>query len=968
MITPPIELLDRDDTFTYVRFGESNYIVSVRFKSNEKVAFNNMEGLTPEGQRWVAEQAKPVPVVEPGDDSEPDEWFGGDSSVQTHVTAAITAVAEPAAESKPIEPTEVVAPSPRDVVRHVLDRRYAAGQLIELRAPGVVKDGRTIVMGGLYDDREALIRDVATLLNETNAPAIYTQLQEIRDTAAYRARATNRLGPWLNALSDSEVSRYRWLLVDIDTVRSPEFSKSSSTDSEKAAGRQLAEKLRRHLTAKGIPTDLIDSGNSNHLMARIDLDATPENSLLLKKVLESLALGYNTADAVIDTSVYNRSRICKLAGTLVRKGENTPERPWRWSGVIEEAAELKVVSREALLDLAGLTEETAPKPRIQVQADSEEIQWSLDWLQAFLEHGGLEVVNDKPYDGGFIFVLKECPFEHKSGHHSGECHVGVNKEAKLCFACKHDSCSGVGWKQFRAGVEKQKGSFCYGILKHEPATAELSEKRSVEIDKVAVATIAAINGPVLAGETSAQEATDIIGRTENNIPIFAYPQEENESFEDIMDIAALESAGDVIVEYPDPGRDDLVSLFAAQLVEGTTMPLAYARETLKNLTNQLIDGYYLHPAWPTLSLRGFHINYGESTTGKTTVLDWILGWMGTDLERRGIWARDLLKYGSRQYFVRWLSREVPTGKDGKPKWEKGNPRQFLYVKEGNRLAAEAMDKHFKSIFALLTDLYDQTDASTGSFSNDEWVARDVKVGAIINITPTDYRATFEGKGTIGAGSLPRWTTVAPPRIRSAKDWIRLPQEILAETFNRLRSRLPLVAERTLPVSPVIVTSQPVLLTEEEGAKEIRLATKKTLDDAGKIGLRLSEYFVREQVNRAVFSIAHPNVMTAADAERIVAWTDAQLKVRAVWPPDAGNPVERHEVTMRRTVIRHLVTETKLKDACHYYRPGSGGAWAFQTALANLLKCDIKCVGVAGQRRVPVFCPRWCSKHVRVRYQ
>jgi hypothetical protein len=467
-------------------------------------------------------------------------------------------------------------------------------------------------------------------------------------------------------------------------------------------------------------------------------------------------------------------------------------------------------------------------------------------------------------------------------------------------------------------------------------------------------------------EGTASNPIDAIGKTENGIPIFPYPKSEDESFEDVLSITDLEGKGDVTVEYPDPGTDDLVSLFAFQLASGTSLPLAYIRETLKNLTNQLIDGYLIHPVYPTLSLRGFHFNYGASWVGKTSAFDLVLGWMKADFEKRGIWMRDLLSYGSRQFFVRMLSREVPLDKDGKPKWKEGNPLQFLHVKEGNRIAADVADKHFKGIFSILVDLYDQGEASTGSFSNDEWRARDVKVGSIINITPTDFRTTFQGKGSVGSGGLPRWTIAAPPKVENKKDWTRMPQEKLWATFELLRARLPIVAEKMLASEQSIVTTGPIVLTEEEGAKEVRLATHNRMEEAGKMGVRLSEYFVREQVNRAAFSVHSPNVMTAADAEKIALWTDAQLKARAIWPPDAGNPVECHEVTIRRTVIRHLVTETKLKDACHYYRPGSGGVWAFNTALANMLKDDIKCVGVSGQRRTPVFCPRWCKDHPRIK--
>ena len=211
----------------------------------------------------------------------------------------------------------------------------------------------------------------------------------------------------------------------------------------------------------------------------------------------------------------------------------------------------------------------------------------------------------------------------------------------------------------------------------------------------------------------------------------------------------------------DPGTDDLVSLFAKQLVSETSLPLAFVRETLKNLTNQLIDGYYLHPVRPDLTLRGYHFNYGPSWAGKTTAFDLVMGWIKKEFANRDIWMRSLLAYKSEPFFIRMLSKEVPLDAKGKPTYKPGNPLQFLHVKEGNRIAADNQNKYFKSVFALLTDLYDQTDAETGSFSNDAWIAADVKVSCIINITPEDYWALFGGKGAVGGGGLPRWTIAAP---------------------------------------------------------------------------------------------------------------------------------------------------------------------------------------------------------------
>ena len=163
-------------------------------------------------------------------------------------------------------------------------------------------------------------------------------------------------------------------------------------------------------------------------------------------------------------------RVCKLIGSYARKGENTTERPHRWSEIISEAAELRPIPAEVLVKIAGL--KAAPAPRVQIQAPSAEIEKSLAWLRGFLDFAELDVQNEKPHEGGIILILKsDCPFEHKSGHHQGECHVGVNKEAKLTFACKHESCVGRGWKQFRAEIEEQlEERYAHGLITSDEPT------------------------------------------------------------------------------------------------------------------------------------------------------------------------------------------------------------------------------------------------------------------------------------------------------------------------------------------------------------------------------------------------------------------------------------------------------------------------------------------------------------------
>jgi hypothetical protein len=102
----------------------------------------------------------------------------------------------------------------------------------------------------------------------------------------------------------------------------------------------------------------------------------------------------------------------------------------------------------------------------------------------------------------------------------------------------------------------------------------------------------------------------------------------------------------------------------------------------------------------------------------------------------------------------------------------------------------------------------------------------------------------------------RWCLVYPLKIFRREDWTAYSEAHLTESFESIATRVPDPNQET------------IMLAEEPSAKEIRLDMKEELARAGAIGDRLGEYFMRQQVNQAVFSFDRPNVMTRDAAERI----------------------------------------------------------------------------------------------------
>jgi hypothetical protein len=149
----------------------------------------------------------------------------------------------------------------------------------------------------------------------------------------------------------ADVARRHWLLIDADPIRP---TKGSATDTEKAAALTAVLEVRDFLTGLGWPLPLLcDSGNGFHLLYRIDLPVDDDG--LVRRVLQELARRFNNAAVEFDKKVHDAPRITKLYGTRANKGEPTPERPHRWTGIVEFPQPLGVVPRRLLEEFVSAT-------------------------------------------------------------------------------------------------------------------------------------------------------------------------------------------------------------------------------------------------------------------------------------------------------------------------------------------------------------------------------------------------------------------------------------------------------------------------------------------------------------------------------------------------------------------------------------------------------------------------------------
>lgn len=209
-----------------------------------------------------------------------------------------------------------------------------AGHLCEIRILCKdTPDGHGPTFSGLFDDCESIIRELRLFPDRDDLQGVYYGLNQPGDHCRNKKQYGHIVRVYQGeGISDPDISKRRWLLVDIDPVRP---SHTSATDSEKANARAVADQIfQLHEIGLPNPKVIIDSGNGMHLLYQFEADNTQEATDTLKRFLQVLAKEYNNGLVDMDTTVYNPSRISKLPGTWARKGDDTPERPHRLSKIL----------------------------------------------------------------------------------------------------------------------------------------------------------------------------------------------------------------------------------------------------------------------------------------------------------------------------------------------------------------------------------------------------------------------------------------------------------------------------------------------------------------------------------------------------------------------------------------------------------------------------------------------------------
>jgi len=333
------------------------------------------------------------------------------------------------------------------LLRDAVTRLAGPGQVVEVRA---LTDQFT--HSGYFSDHDALIRAVEPLDTDNSVHGIYVTLNEVNPALLSRRanRIKMRLGKKDSTTSDVDILRRCWLPIDIDPLRP---SGVSSTDEEHGLALAKAEEVARWIGGLGFPEPVrADSGNGAHLLYRIDLANDEAATVLVKACLTTLDALFSDERVSVDTANFNAARIWKLYGAISRKGDNTPERPHRRSRILSAPDEPVIVTIDQLRDLAARlpTEQHA-------QAQPAPVKGKVFDLRHWLSEHGVSVRSEKPYNGGTLFILDQCPFS--SAHKDGAFAIQFGNGAVFA-GCKHTSCGGgtQRWQELRERYEPDRAT------------------------------------------------------------------------------------------------------------------------------------------------------------------------------------------------------------------------------------------------------------------------------------------------------------------------------------------------------------------------------------------------------------------------------------------------------------------------------------------------------------------------------
>lgn len=321
-------------------------------------------------------------------------------------------------------------------IRQWYDTFKSGEELVEVR---IVDNAYKRTYSGYFTNVNTLLNEIRKYDNCN----IYFTLNAINPACYDREQHDRIVTKPKSTTSDNDIVGRDWILIDIDTKKP---SDTNSTDEEKEMAKEVVNNVFKFLRDEGFEKPVVcDSGNGFHLLYKIAMKNSNENTTICKEFLQVLDMLFSNPNVEIDCTTHNASRVCKLYGTFSRKGSNTKKRPQRESKILRIPDEIKITPNEYFAKVAAML----PKPE-QPSKSNYYSNEKFD-LEAFLNKHHIAVRNIVRTSSFTKYILEECPFN--SSHRAPDSAIFEMSNGGLGFKCLHSSCSQYTWKDFRLKFE-----------------------------------------------------------------------------------------------------------------------------------------------------------------------------------------------------------------------------------------------------------------------------------------------------------------------------------------------------------------------------------------------------------------------------------------------------------------------------------------------------------------------------------
>ena len=297
---------------------------------------------------------------------------------------------------------------------------------------------------GYYKNIENLVRDVERMDAEGKFQ-IYFTLNCIEESCYSREQCEKVVWKPKNTTTDNDIKGRYWILIDLDPKR-PSGTSSSNEEYEKAHIK--AVEVYRYLMDMGFYEPVVcSSGNGWHLLLPCKIGISAETNEVVNKFLKVLSMLFSDESIDIDVKVGNPARICKLYGTMAKKGTNIPERPHRMARIVKTPTELKPNNIEYFKKVAELFPEKE-QPSVNNNWKPQDSNFDLD---EFIAKHNIPVTKKVEVADGTRYYLEHCLFNPE--HKGKDAILFKHNNGAVAYYCYHNSCQDNDWRKVREMYE-----------------------------------------------------------------------------------------------------------------------------------------------------------------------------------------------------------------------------------------------------------------------------------------------------------------------------------------------------------------------------------------------------------------------------------------------------------------------------------------------------------------------------------